>query len=352
VVCDWFLKYAGRQAIGLAEAGVDATLLCRTHAFEFGNSEAERSSLLAEVRARGVRILEIERRFASVRALPSIVRTWRAVNSWQPDIVHAHTNYDPRLFAVTRRYPSIFEVHDPRPDRRQTPEITGARSAVRRAWTRRANRVVVHGERLRGELEESVTSDRIAVLPHGLEPEKAPVSPPERPTVLLFGRLEPYKGVEVLLRAMEVVWTHRPEVILRIAGRGSVEDRITADPRVDAILGYVPEGRVNELLDDASLVVLPYLVGSQSGVGSLALARGIPTVVSDVGSLADLAFDDSFVVPPGDPERLAAALLRHLDHDASLRAAVLERARARFSWSAIAKESIKLYKEVLNGDGA
>lgn len=352
LVCDWFLKYAGRQAIGLANAGLDVGLMCRSHAFEFGNSDDERSSLLEEARSGGVRIFQVDGRVSSARALPSIARTWRAVGSWRPDIVHAHENSDPRLFALTRRYPSVVTVHDPRPDRRQRPAIGGVHAAIRRGWIRQADRVVVHGERLRNELDGTVSPDRIAVVPHGVQPREAPVPPPERRTVLLLGRLEPYKGLDVLLRAMDAVWAERPDIRLRVVGGGSDESRVPADPRIDAVLGYVPEERVDEILDEASLVVLPYLVASQSGVGSLALGRGIPTVLSDVGSLADLALDDSFVVPPGDPAKLAAALLRHLDHDERLRVAVHDRAKTRFSWDAVARDTADIYRSVLEPNGA
>jgi glycosyltransferase involved in cell wall biosynthesis len=349
MVCDWFLKYAGREAIGLSNAGAEVGLMCRSHAFEFGNSQDERSSLLAHAKENGVSIFEVDGRITSVRTLPSVGRTWRSARQWRPDVVHAQENYDPRLFALTRGYPSIFEIHDPRPDPRQRPEIAGIASVIRRAWTSRASRVVVHGEQLRDELDGRVARERIVVVPHGLEPSHAPVSPPARPTVLLFGRLEPYKGIDVLLRAMRIVWAERPEVILRIAGKGSAAGQIPRDPRIDAMLGYVPEERVNALLDGASLLVLPYLVGSQSGAGSLAIGRGIPCIVTEVGSLRDLALDDSFIVPPGNAAALASAVLRHLDHDSRLRAAVLERARRKFSWEAVARRNVKIYETVLDG---
>jgi glycosyltransferase involved in cell wall biosynthesis len=352
VVCDWFLKYAGRQAIALSKAGLDVGLMCRSHAFEFGNSREERSSLLQEARSHGVEIFEVEGQMSSIRALPSIARSWRAVAAWGPDIVHAHENYDPRLLAITRRYPSVVTVHDPRPDPRQRPELTGVRAAIRGAWIRKADTVVVHGEGLRSDLDGRVSADRVAVVPHGLQPREAPAPPPERRSVLLLGRLEPYKGLDVLLEAMEIVWAHRPEVVLHVVGAGSAEGRVPADPRIHAVLGYVPEEFVNEMIDEASLVVLPYLVGSQSGVGSLAIARGIPTIVSDVGSLADLALDDSFVVPPGDPAKLASSLLRHLDHDQDVRAAVHNRAKAKFSWDAVARDTLEIYRRVLDSNGA
>ena len=100
----------------------------------------------------------------------------------------------------------------------------------------------------------------------------------------------------------------------------------------------------------ASVVALPYLDASQSGVGMLALARGIPVVVTAVGGLRELVLDESFVAEPGDPGSLAAAMLAHVDHDDELRKSVLDLAVARFSWSAVAARSVAVYEEILCSD--
>ena len=53
--------------------------------------------------------------------------------------------------------------------------------------------------------------------PHGIEAaESRPL--PERPSILFFGRISHYKGVDVLLDAMEAVWRAVPEATLTIAG--------------------------------------------------------------------------------------------------------------------------------------
>lgn len=59
VTCDWFLKYAVDQCVGLRQAGAEVALLCRTHAFEFGGDGGERERVLDTARALGVQILEI-----------------------------------------------------------------------------------------------------------------------------------------------------------------------------------------------------------------------------------------------------------------------------------------------------
>jgi glycosyltransferase involved in cell wall biosynthesis len=346
IVCDWYLKYSARQVIALRAAGVDAALLCRDHAFEFNRSVSERRSLIDEVRKAGVAVFELRGRVSDVRAVPSFVATTRRVRAWRPQIVHAHENHDPRLLALTHGYRCVVTVHDIRPHLGAL-NLRGIHALTWNAWLRRADRLVVHGQKLREELAETIGPTRIAVIPHGLEPLRAPLPLPLQSAVLLFGRLEPYKGIATLFEAMEHVWKNRRDVRLIVAGQGPEATRVPNDSRAETIASYIPEEQVDALLGRASLVVLPYLVGSQSGVGSLALSRGVPVVVTAVGSLPELALDPGFIVPPGNPEALAEAILACLDHPQSLRTEVLEHARRSFSWSVAAQKSFELYDAVL-----
>jgi glycosyltransferase involved in cell wall biosynthesis len=70
--------------------------------------------------------------------------------------------------------------------------------------------------------------------------------------------------------------------------------------------------------------------------------------VSDVGALRDIALDETFVVRPGDPDALAHAILRHLEHGPALRQAVLDFARERISWDTCARLSLELYRSILD----
>jgi glycosyltransferase involved in cell wall biosynthesis len=242
--------------------------------------------------------------------------------------------------------PTLLTVHDPlpHPGQSQPKGVLGRAAAegVRRLWLRRARLVVVHGEALRGEMKRACPKARVETLPFGHLPEAAPLPPPTRPAVVFFGRLERYKGLRVLVEAMGRVRDERPDIELVVAGRGEEAGWIRTRSGVTLLEGYLPETAIPELLRRASLVALPYTQASQSAVGPIALAHGVPIVVSDAGSLADLALNQSFVAPAGDAAALAEVILHHVDDGPEVRRRALERAHD-FSWRAVAERSLRLY---------
>lgn len=338
-MCDWFLKYVGPFAEALRRAEVEVAVLCRDHAYEFGGDESERRRVVERMAAAGVDVIEMPGRSSALaRGAQAVAQARR----FRADVVHAQSEiHDPRLLGAVAGRPLLLMVHDPRPHLGAAPRPLRLR-AWQLLWRRRADCLLVHSEALAGLLGRGKP---VRVLPHGVEVDAVAAPLPAEPALLLFGRLEAYKGVQVLLDAMEHVWSRRPEVRLVVAGQGPELRAVPAGPRVEVLSGYVPEGDVGGLLARASLVVLPYLEASQSGVGLQALGRGVPVVVTDVGGLPDLAADRSFVVPANDPPALAEALLRHLDHGAPFRASVLERARSLFGWDAVAAQALRIYDE-------
>ena len=346
LACDWHLKYTISHALALHDAGASVSLLCRTHANEFGGSVEEHRSFLREIGCRGIDVLLLPGRISAPTAVPRLVSLVRKIRRWRPDVVHAQDNHDPRLFALTRGYPTVFTIHDPVPHL-GAPPVGALATAVRRLWLQTADSVIVHGEELRDGLAGAIPPNRVAVIPHGTSMSPEPFAPPSTPTILFFGRLEAYKGARVLLAAMEIVWGERPDVHLLVAGQGPEARHFASLDRVELMTGYVPEEKVDTLLECASLVVLPYVEGSQSGIGLRAIGRGIPTIVTSVGALAALAPDPSFVVPPNDAAPLAEALLAHVDDGVEARAAVHRHASEEFSWGVTARKSLDVYSQVL-----
>lgn len=350
VVCDWFLKYAASQSAALRRTGMDVFLLCRDHAFEFGGSSEERQDLFRSV-ADGVALGVLPGRITSPSAVKDVARLRGVIRSWRPDVVHAHDNTDPRLLAIVGGLTRVTTVHDPVPHPGQPP-LPKVEALVRRRWIRGSAALVVHGTANAEALPAWACPKRVAVIPHGAAVRDRPLPVPDRPSVLLFGRLEPYKGVEVLLGAMEKVWAERGDVKLIVAGRGPEAALVPVHPLIELRHDYVPEGELDTLFGEATIAVLPYIEASHTGVGTTALGRGVPTIVSEVGALSDIALNSSFLVPPRDEAALARAILRHLDHDDVLRRSVLAFARERLSWDACARQSIELYKSLLVGDRA
>jgi glycosyltransferase involved in cell wall biosynthesis len=349
IVCDWFLKHAVGQAAALARAGADVSLLCRSHNLEFGGSTAERQQLLGELNGIPVRVLD--GRVRSVSRSGQILQLRRSTRQWRPDVVHAQDNADPRLLGIVGGLPRAVTIHDPVPHPGQ-PALGRVETLVRRRWISGSSLVLVHGQSLVAELPPWISRTDVAVVPLGVTVTEQPLPVPPRPTVLLFGRLERYKGVSVLLDAMNQVWESRPEVLLRIAGEGAEAARVPADERIDFRRGYVPEADVESLLAETTVAVLPYIQASQSGVGSLALSYGVPAIVSNVGSLREIAVDETYLVAPRDPQALARAILAHVDDDQSSRQKALEFARSRLSWDSCAPRLLDLYANRVVGRAA
>ena len=342
LVCDWFLKYTAEQACALEDAGADVTLVCRTHPREFGGSGAERVALLAEAAAAGVRVRELAGRVRDPLLFPRIEQLRRELRALAPEIVHAHDNHDPRLLAIVHGLPRVVTVHDAVPHLGARP-VAGARGLVRRRWLDGAARLIVHGRRL-AELLAAESGKPVDAVPHGARVRASPLPIPDEPAVLFFGRLEPYKGLDVLLAAMKQVWRERPDVRLVIAGRGSAGVLPQANPMVEVRNGYVPERDLDAFFARASLVVLPYVEGSQSGVGLQALARGIPIVATAVGALPELVRDPGNLVPPGDTSALAQAVLGALEQTPEIRRRTLEWTRDRFSWEVATRATLDVYR--------
>jgi glycosyltransferase involved in cell wall biosynthesis len=346
IAFDWFWNYVAPQAAALAAAGADVAVLCRTHAHEFDGDTSERQRYVDNARSHGIEVFEVPGRFRAVAALSPVIRLGRSISSWRPDVVHAHDNCDPRLLFLVHRYPLVLTIHDPTPHLGATAS-TGLRGRIRRIWIGSADRLVVHGEELRRRLGALEPGAEISVLPHGADVRQDPFAVPSEPLVLLFGRRERYKGLAVLLEAMQRVWRERPDVRLLIAGRGTDARDVPVDRRIEVREEYVPEAELDGLFARATLVVLPYLEASQSGVALQALGRGIPVVSSDVGAIREVLPSCEFLAPAGDCYAFAARMLQWLDHGTTTRANVLEHARRRLGWNLVAAESLALYEDII-----
>jgi glycosyltransferase involved in cell wall biosynthesis len=175
---------------------------------------------------------------------------------------------------------------------------------------------------------------------------KVPLAAPPALNILLFGRLEPYKGVGVLVEAMKTVWESHPEATLTVAGRGPAAAEVPTDARVNLMDHYIPEAEIESLFASASVCVLPYTEASQSGVGLQSLSMGVPTVVTDVGALPELAENESRLVPPSEPKILGEAIVTALASGLAERESTLEFARERFSWETVAKQYEDLFRSI------
>ena len=141
---------------------------------------------------------------------------------------------------------------------------------------------------------------------------------PERPTALFVGMLEAYKNIDGLADAWRRVAPDLPDAKLVIVGTGArreVVERLVAElPEQVEWIERIPPTEVAAQMDAATVLVLP---SRSEGLGRVvveAFARGRGLVASRVGGIPDVARDGQtgLLVPPGDPDALAEALVRAL----------------------------------------
>lgn len=231
------------------------------------------------------------------------------------------------------------------------------------------DRAIVHTDSSRERLVRAgLDRDRVAVVPHGAfdyltridpAPLPEPLSgvPPERPVVLFFGLIRPYKGLDLLIEAMEAV----PGAELWVVGNPRMRhsDLMALRERAGSLPGgsrwvtrFVDEAEIGPIMERADLMVLPYREADQSGVLYAGLAFGLPMVVTDVGGPGEVARESgaAVAVAPEDPEALAAAIGRLVEDPtarAELGARAAEAARSLYSWETVASETEAVYEAAI-----
>jgi len=353
LACDWLLKYAAGLAQGLREAGADVALLTRDHGLEYGgNAEEMREELRVRLGADAPLWL-VSGRVRDLSGLRQLARIRSEIRGFGADLTHFQqaTMIDPRLFVAAARRPRHYAVtlHDPtvHPGDQHPGR---AFFALERLMFTGAGVTFTHGQALVDEIHESKPWLRgpIEIVPHGVDILR-PAPLPAVPTLLFFGRISHYKGLDVLLAAMPQVWDSAPTTRLVIAGHGDIApSEVLSDPRVTVHNRHVPESFVTELYNDATAVVLPYRQASQSGVGSLAKSYGRASVVTNEGGLPELVADGSgIVVPSEDAGALANALIEVVTEPgraAAMGAAASASAQAEFSWKAVGQATLDAYR--------
>jgi glycosyltransferase involved in cell wall biosynthesis len=168
----------------------------------------------------------------------------------------------------------------------------------------------------------------------------------ERPLLLFFGYVRPYKGLRYLIEALELVRA-KLDAELLVVGE-FYEERTPYQELVDELgLGhavrfvdrYVGNEEVEAFFVASDLVVLPYVSATQSGIVQISLSFDRPVVVTAVGGLPEVVAEGKtgFIVPPEDPPAIAAAVVRFFEEGWSERmASCFASEKRRFSWEAMA----------------
>lgn len=240
----------------------------------------------------------------------------------QPDVVHIFNSEGyPNVILWSRwirrklSIPLIVSLHDPEPH--PGTLIGWLNHRLGKLTTREAHAVHIFSEHFRPAVYNlGFVSENIYVIPLVTDVSEftqyrlSTIS--REPMVLFFGRLEKYKGINILL---ESALTLRSKYRFVIAGPGKIPSKllriIQSNPDLFELRNYyLPEKEVAELFQRASVCVMPYIQGTQSSIPWLAAAFGVPLVATDVGGIASQCREiGGIVVPPKDPQALARGII-------------------------------------------
>jgi D-inositol-3-phosphate glycosyltransferase len=306
------------------------------------------------------------------------VEAFRAREGLSYDLIHSH--YWLAIEAGDRLAPQwdvphvamFHTIGDVKLRARASESERPERLEAERRLVHRLDRIIVATEHERVLLRQlyRVPPQRISVVPLGVDLDRfqpgdreaarvaAGFAPDER-VVLAIGRIEPLKGLDILIRALGDM-SDRTGVVLAIIGG---DDR--AEPEVarlraiaheagvaDAVrfLGARPHEDLPAYYNAADVVVIPSFYESFGLVAVEAMASGVPVVASRVGGLASTVVDGrtGYLVPWRCPEPFAEKielLLRNEPLRRSLGAAARERMRG-YSWDAVTEGVAAVYADL------
>lgn len=240
-----------------------------------------------------------------------------------------------------------------------------------------ADRIFVHTAKMKSELvaEFDVSESRVVVIPFGINnavprTNLSSVEAKRRlgirdghKTILFFGKIGAYKGLDQLLTAFQRNVEQHTDYRLIIAGspRGgseqywrAIQERICNDDRILVRAEFIPDHDIELYFKAADILVLPYRHIYQSGVLFLGYSFGLPVVAADVGSLREeiIEGETGFVFRPDDPVDLARAIDRYFASDlfaslASRREEIEAFATGRHSWDAVGDLTMQVYSALV-----
>ena len=270
-----------------------------------------------------------------------------------------------------------FTAHNVNAGKRDSNDSLLNRLTLRIQY-RLVDHIFVHTEQMKGELLQDfgVREGAITVIPFGINnavpctdlttteaKRRLGIKDGER-TILFFGHIGPYKGLEYLIAAFHRI-IDRGDYRLIIAGNPRGGSAKYVNEMCEATRRYVDRGRILQRIEHipdeeielyfkaSDVLVLPYTFVFQSGVLFLGYSFGLPVIATDVGSLREdiVEGETGFLCRPCDPVGLARTVERYFESDlfkslSSRRQKIRDYASKRHSWDAVAEMSRRVYAEL------
>jgi glycosyltransferase involved in cell wall biosynthesis len=296
---------------------------------------------------------------SNIRLQIALIKFIKKLN---PDIIHCNNllnlNFWPFLFQ--NRKPIILTDHDPFP---HSGEESFKYSIIRKLNYRFIKKYILLNSVQMKEYLESYKFDvtnvflsKLGVYTY-LRDSYFVSAKSANNSILFFGRISRYKGLEYLIEAFNLAKKEIQDIKLTIAGAGDLKLSLLSDYNdagITIINRYIPNKELITLISEAKFIVCPYTDATQSGVIMTAFALCKPVVATKVGGLVEMITDGytGLLVPPRDSSALANAIC-YLLRDENLLARMSKNIediyyKGERSWDSITDKLIGIYRNVLS----
>ena len=175
-------------------------------------------------------------------------------------------------------------------------------------------------------------------------------------TILFFGFIRAYKGLNLLLDAMAENRIRETRIKLIIAGE-FYEDKTPYLEKIQSLgIGksiilhteFIDKKKVKDYFCSADIVVQPYLNATQSGITQIAYYFGRPILVTNVGGLAEIVADKRVgYITEKNPQAIADALCDFYDNHREIEfSRNVDLDKEKFSWTSFIDGLFKLYDSI------
>jgi len=370
MVCDEFYPDVGGAPLytmglsaALAKLGAEPVVITHTHS---GQLEEDELGGVKVKRLKGFVLPRLDRAISAGLAR----RLHEYIKFGNFNVVHGQDIYSPMALlsihsARKRKIPSVLTCHS-------VHKSGGIWRLIYRpivSAMKRANRVIAVSGAAKGFcVALGVPDDKIEVIPNGVDLSifntdvdgsamRTKLGVKQEPLVATAIRLVKRKGPKHLVNAFSKVLKAIPNAKLAIAGGGAEAASLRTQikklgmERSVFMLGKLQREQVARLMAAADVFVLPSLFESFGLVLLEAMAVGTPVVCTQTQGALEIVENgkDGLVVPPGDDDALAGAVVRALSDKQlaeHLKTNGLKTVHERFSWEKTAKKTLALYKTV------
>ncbi len=227
--------------------------------------------------------------------------------------------------------------------------------------------IMISSGTLKASLKEGLKKDKLEIIPFGVDtnifkPYKV-LKNEQIIQILSIGYLIERKGFEYLIKSIKEVLKIHHNINLKIVGTGPLENQIKnqikeleLEGNIE-ILGNVSDEKLLDLYNSSDIFVLPSIVDSQGNTEGLgvvlleAMACKLPVIASNIGGIPDIVHDrfNGLLVPQKNIFELSNALNELIKNEELRKSLALngyELVKGHFSWEQIAKDYLKIYKEI------